>query len=108
MCINFQIPTDTIKPKPPKKNKTSKYKYVKYGAGYVSLYITSFEKDLPPKVDVKKLKEALPNINLKSIIETECGVMINLLDDAFVNKILKLNLAKIFGKPVQVSYRNYL
>lgn len=100
--VIFQPSSDKTNPKPPKKNKSSKYKYVKDSAGYVSLYITSCEKGLPPKVDITKLKEAFPNINLDSIIETEYGLIINLLNDSYVNKILKLNLAKIFGKPVQV------
>lgn len=103
LLIKFQVPVDKSITKPPKKNRSSKYRYVKNGAGYVSLYITSCEKDLSPKVDITKLKKAIPNINLESITETDYGLIINLLNDTYVNKILKLNLAHIFGKPVQVS-----
>ncbi|XP_074040725.1 uncharacterized protein isoform X2 [Leptinotarsa decemlineata] len=84
-----------------KKNK-GKSKPTKNSDGYVTLYVTSCEEGLPPTVAPDKLKEAIPNLNIVNTVETEYGLILNLLNDTHVENILKLNLAKLFGKPVQV------
>ncbi|KAG5891723.1 hypothetical protein JTB14_000326 [Gonioctena quinquepunctata] len=84
-----------------KKNKR-KSKLGENSSECISLYVTSCEKDIPTTVTPAKLKEAIPNLNLVNTIETEYGLILNLSNDTFVDKILKMNLARIFGKPVQV------
>ncbi|KAJ8968639.1 hypothetical protein NQ314_002199 [Rhamnusium bicolor] len=75
---------------------------MKNSSGLVSLYVTSCEKDLSPKVTVNQLKGAMPNLDPSSTVETDFGLIVNLANDKDVQKILKLDLAKVFGKPVQV------
>ncbi|KAJ8975361.1 hypothetical protein NQ317_000291 [Molorchus minor] len=75
---------------------------MKNSSGLVSLYITSCEKDIPAKVTLSQLKAAMPNLEPASFVETTYGLIINLANDKDIRKILKLDLAKIFGKPVQV------
>nr|CAI5850537.1 unnamed protein product [Callosobruchus analis] len=87
-----------------KTNSTShKKKFVK---NYLEtcLYVTPCEKNDQEKLDkshLQKLKTTVPNLNLKDVIETERGLILNSLNDALIKRILKVDLAKIFGKPVQ-------
>lgn len=66
------------------------------------MYFTSWEKDVSPKVTLNQLKTALPNLDLASSVETNYGLIINLTNDTSVKKIFHIDLAKVFGKPVQV------
>lgn len=83
------------------KKRLSNYKFIRNSSGSASLYITALEKDKKEEFSIEKLKEMLPNLNLESTIHTEYGLIINLLNDKPVQKILQLNLANVFGFPVQ-------
>nr|CAH7721689.1 unnamed protein product [Callosobruchus chinensis] len=80
------------------------FKFERSSLGTSCLYITSCEKNDQEKLDIRnleKLKTTVPNLNLEDVIETERGLILNLLNDAMVKRILKVELAKIFGRPVQ-------
>ncbi|XP_057665952.1 uncharacterized protein LOC130899828 [Diorhabda carinulata] len=83
------------------KKRVSNYKFIRNSGGLVTLYITSCEKDIETSLSIDKLKDAIPNLNLDSTIQTNYGLVINLLNDTYVQKILQMDLAKIFGRPVQ-------
>ncbi|CAG9827691.1 unnamed protein product [Diabrotica balteata] len=68
--------------------------------GSVTLYITSCENETPD-LCIQKLKTVFPKLNVTSTVQTEYGLIINLQNDTFLQKVLQMDLAKIFGGPVQ-------
>lgn len=83
------------------KKSNSNYKYARNSTGLVTLYITSCEQDMPTKLFIDTLKKAVPYLNFDSTVETEYGLIINLQNDTYVQKLLQMDLAKIFQRPVQ-------
>ncbi|VEN36724.1 unnamed protein product [Callosobruchus maculatus] len=93
---------ESIKPNDTSNNR--KFKFCKSSLGTSCLYITSCEKsdqDKLDKIHLQKLKTTVPNLNLEDVIETEKGLILNHLNDTIVKRILKVDLAKVFGKPIQ-------
>ncbi|CAG9860052.1 unnamed protein product [Phyllotreta striolata] len=81
--------------------KKNNYKFARNSTGLVTLYITSCEQNSPTRLSIETLKKAVPNLNFDSTIETEYGLIINLQNDIYIQKLLRMDLAKIFQKPVQ-------
>ncbi|CAH1987318.1 unnamed protein product [Acanthoscelides obtectus] len=101
---------ESVRPGDNQLNK--KYKFEKNLTGSSCIYITFFEKSDLKKLDksaLETLKVTVPNLNLDRVIETEKGLILNLLNDAMIKRILKVDLAKIFGRPVQAVplYRSH-